>query len=70
MPPSFEIVHKYCGDMLPYRWEIQQEILPKQFVWIGTISLDARDILNIDAMSEHDLSSFFFAKVIRVMGQC
>lgn len=50
-----EVLHKYDGNSLPYRWEIRSSDLRG---YRGTVSLDAPNILHMQILSENDRRDF------------
>jgi hypothetical protein len=46
--PAFEVVNKYWGSQLPYRWEARTVVEPIRYV--ATIELNPSDVLRMDVM--------------------
>jgi hypothetical protein len=52
----FEIINKYDGRQLPYRWEVRTKVEPIRYV--ATIQLTARDILRMNVPREDERQEY------------
>ncbi len=57
---DFEIINKYDGHQLPYRWEVRTKVEPIRFV--TTIRLTKNDILRMNGLREAERLKYLRGK--------
>jgi hypothetical protein len=66
--PEFELVHKFYGKQLPYRWEIRTSKKPVEC--LDTIELRADDLEYMKGRSEADKLRYLQGKLQGLLVEC